>query len=276
MATAGLTETHVLEADGIRTSYLTAGEGPAVVLLHGSGPGIRAAGAWASTIPALTAQGVRVVAPDLLGFGGTDAAPDGRYDLGRWTDHLTSFLDHLRVDRAVFVGHSFGGALGLSLAARRPVLVQRLVLVSSIGIGFTATPGLSTVWGYRPGRAEARALLQTLLADGSGVTEEIVEARYRASLEGGGQAVYEQQFPAPHQRMLEVLATPEADLAALDLPVLIVHGHDDRVVPLSVAQRLQALLGQADLHVLGRCGHVPQMERAGAFNDLVGRFVTAS
>ncbi len=80
-------------------------------------------------------------------------------------------------------------------------------------------------------------------------------------------------FPAPRQRWVDGLATPEDQIAGLAQPTLVIHGRDDRVIPLENAYRLLHLIDDSRLHVFGRCGHWTQIEHAREFNEIVGDFL---
>ena len=130
-----------VDVGGLATNVHVAGDGPAVLLLHGSGPGVTAWANWRLTLPAL-AEHFTVVAPDIVGFGFTERPDDAVYDLDTWTGHAIAVLDALGIDRAHVVGNSFGGSLALSLAIRHPDRVRNLVLMGSVGVPFRITPGL--------------------------------------------------------------------------------------------------------------------------------------
>ena len=263
-----------VRAHGIETNYLEAGAGEPAVLVHGSGPGVSAYANWRLTLPAL-AEGVRVLAPDLVGFGFTERPPGVRYDLGTWTDQLLGFLDAVGVERASIVGNSFGGAISLSLAARHPDRVDRLVLMGSVGVSFPITEGLDAVWGYQPSFEAMRRILDYFAYSRDLVDDELAEVRYRASIQPGFQESYGAMFPAPRQRWVDAMVTPDEQIAALPHRTLVVHGREDQVIPLANAHRLLELIPDAELHVFGRCGHWSQIEHADAFNRLVLDFLTA-
>ena len=142
-----------VSAHSIRTNHLEAGTGDPVVLVHGSGPGVSAYANWRLTMPAL-AGGLRVLAPDLVGFGFTERPPGIEYGLRTWTDQLLGFLDALGLEKASIVGNSFGGAIALSLADRHPERVDRLVLMGSVGVPFPLTEG--STWCGATGRRSRR------------------------------------------------------------------------------------------------------------------------
>ncbi|KWW97605.1 2-hydroxy-6-oxo-2,4-heptadienoate hydrolase [Carbonactinospora thermoautotrophica] len=259
-------------ARGIRTNYLEAGSGPPVVLVHGSGPGVSAYANWRLTMPAL-AERFRVLAPDMVGFGYTERPAGLRYDTETWTDHLVGFLDALGLARVNLVGNSFGGAIALRVAARHPDRVDRLVLMGSVGVSFPITPGLDAVWGYQPSLENMRRLLDIFAYSRELVTDELAEVRYRASIQPGFHESYSAMFPAPRQRWVDALATPEEEIAALPHETLLIHGRDDQVIPMEVSLRLLRLIGNARLHVFGRCGHWTQIERGEEFNRLLVDFL---
>jgi 2-hydroxymuconate-semialdehyde hydrolase len=267
---AGLAERDVL-VGGRRVHVLEAGDGPAVVLLHGSGAGTTAAGAWAPLAAALAGRH-RVIAPDLAGFGRSEALP--RHGRGPWTAQVLELLDALGVERFAAVGNSAGGAIALSLASARPRAVTRLVAVGTLGRAMPLPPGLDALWAYQPSRAGARELLELLFHDPAAVTDAAVEARLQATLEPAPRAAYPTMFPPPRERWVRDLALSDAELASIAAPVLLVHGAHDRVVPLhEAALPLLDLLADVRLHVFGACGHATPVERRTEFNRIVTTFL---
>lgn len=261
-------------ADGIATNVHLVGpdDAPAVLLLHGSGPGVSAWANWRLTMPAL-AERFRVVAPDILGFGFTER-PDGvSYDLPTWTRHAVGVLDALGIERAHVVGNSFGGSLALSLAIRHSTRVDRLVLMGAAGVPFAITPGLEAVWGYEPSIEAMEDLLRIFAYDAGLVGRDLAELRYRASIQPGLQEAFSRMFPAPRQEALDAITHSAEDIAAIPAPTLIIHGRDDQVIPLSNALDLLGLIDDSRAHLFGRCGHWTQIEHADAFNRLVVDFL---
>ncbi|MDB5715206.1 MAG: alpha/beta hydrolase fold protein [Sphingomonadales bacterium] len=259
-------------ASGFATNYLEQGEGTPVVLLHGSGPGVTAFANWRLTIPDL-AKSFRVLAPDAVGFGYTDRSKERGYGLDVWTRHILGFLDALGIEKAHLVGNSFGGGLALAIANRHPDRVGKLVLMGSTGISFPLTAGLDSVWGYEPSLESMKGLMSVFAFDQGLVSDEIVQSRYQASVRPGFQESFSQMFPAPRQQHIESMSTPEADIAALPHQALIIHGRDDKVIPLENGIRLAKLIKRSELHVFGQCGHWTQIEKRARFNRLVHDFL---
>lgn len=259
-------------AAGIRTNYHEVGQGFPVLLIHGSGPGVSAWANWRLTLPRLAAR-ARVLAPDMVGFGYTERPAGIAYGMDTWVRHALGFLGALGIEQADVVGNSFGGALALALAIRHPQRVRRLVLMGAAGVPFTLTPALDAVWGYTPSVAAMRRLMDLFAYDRRLVNDELAELRYRASVRPGVHEAYAAMFPAPRQRWVDALASPEAAIRALPHETLIVHGREDRVIPLSNALTLARWIHRSQLHVFGRCGHWTQIEHAERFARLVGDFL---
>lgn len=258
-------------ASGIRTNYHDHGSGFPAVLIHGSGPGVSAYANWRLVMPEL-AKSRRVIAPDMVGFGFSER-PDGvRYTMDVWVAQALGLLDALDLEQVDLVGNSFGGALALALAIRHPKRVRRLVLMGAAGVDFELTPALDAIWGYTPSIENMRRIMDWFAFDRGLVTDELAKLRYEASIRPGFQESYSAMFPAPRQRWIEALASPEEDIAALPHETLLIHGREDQVLPLANSLKLSQLISRSQLHVYGRCGHWTQIEHATRFAKLVGDF----
>lgn len=230
------------------------GSGPVVLLLHGSGPGTTGA-AWAPLIDALASRH-RVLAPDLPGFGENAAARP----LNEWAAWARGVLDEHGVERCAIVGNSAGGALALQLAAR----ATRIVAVGSMGARMAIPEGLDALWGAD----DPRTVLELIFPEP--VSEAAVGARADAM---NRQPQYPELFPPPRQRWVDDLTLAHDELASIDVPVLLVHGAEDRVVPLEHGLALLRALPDARAHVFGGCGHATPTERTDEFNRLVANFL---
>ena len=262
-----------VQAAGITTNYHDVGEGFPALFIHGSGPGVSAWANWRLVMPALSER-LRVIAPDMAGFGFSERPAGIQYDLDTWVAQAIGLLDALGLEHADVVGNSFGGALALAMAIRHPQRVRRLVLMGSVGVPFDITEGLDAVWGYTPSFENMRRIMDYFVWDRSLVNDELAELRYRASIRPGFQESFGAMFPAPRQRWVDALASREEDIRALPHETLIVHGRDDRVIPLVTSLTLAQWIDRSQLHVYGRCGHWTQIEHAARFAKLVGDFLT--
>jgi pimeloyl-ACP methyl ester carboxylesterase len=261
-----------IDAGGIETSYLEAGAGEPVVMLHGSGPGVSAMANWQHNIGTLS-QRFRVLAPDIVGFGATERPDDVVYSLRTWTDHIWAFLDAHGIEKTAIVGNSLGGRIALQMATDRPDQITKMVLMGSPGVGMTLTDGLAALRAYEPSHDAMRDLLRNYFAvDPAMITDELVAIRYEASIADGAYEAYRTMFFDPRHAGSE-LGITEDEVRAIATPALLVHGREDKVVPLQVSVTMLGLLPNADLHVFSACGHWTQIERADEFSALVSDYL---
>jgi pimeloyl-ACP methyl ester carboxylesterase len=260
------------QANGIQTNYLEAGKGDeTVVLIHGSGPGVTSYANWRLVIPAL-AENFHVVAPDMVGFGYSDRPTDVQYGLDTWANQTVGLMDTLGISKAHLVGNSFGGAIALRIAAQHPDRVGKLVLMGSMGVDFEITEGLDRVWGYEASFENMRKVLDVFAYSRELVNDELAQVRYEGSIQPGFQEAFSSMFPAPRQRWVDAMATPEDEIRKLPHRTLIVHGREDQVIPVSNSYKLEGLIDNADLAVFSHCGHWSMIERTADFNRLVRDF----
>ncbi|MGO8962547.1 alpha/beta fold hydrolase [Mycobacterium sp.] len=265
-------EPHTIDAGGVQTSYLEAGAGDPVVMLHGSGPGVSAMANWQHNIGAL-AQRFRVLAPDIVGFGATQRPDDVVYSLRTWTDQIWAFLDAHGIEKTAIVGNSLGGRIALQMATDCPDRITRMVLMGAPGVGMTLTDGLAALRAYEPSHDAMRDLLRNYFAvDPAMITDELVAIRYEASIADGAYEAYRAMFFDPRHTGSQ-LGITEDEARAIATPALLVHGREDRVVPMQVSVTMLGLLPNADLHVFSACGHWTQIERADEFSALVADYL---
>ena len=248
------------------------GGGLPVMLIHGSGPGVSAWANWRQAIPVL-ARDRRVIAPDMVGFGYTDRPAGIQYSMDTWVRQGLDLLDALGLEKVHLVGNSFGGALAMALAIRAPERVQRLVLMGSVGVPFPITEGLDAVWGYEASFENMRRIMDYFAWSRDLVNDELAKLRYEASIRPGFQESFSAMFPAPRQRWVDAMTSAEADIRTLPHETLIIHGREDKVIPLSNSLTLADWIPNAQLHVFGHCGHWTQIEHSARFNRLVGDFL---
>ncbi len=280
--TPGSTPSTVL-LHGRPLSYVQAGSGPVLLLIHGMAGNL---GNWRPVIEPL-ARRYTVVAPDLPGHG--DSAPGGGdYSLGSLATALRDLLVVLGHDRATLVGHSLGGGIAMQFAYQFPEATERLVLVSSGGLGpevspilraaalpgadlfIAATAGVGSTVGTTVGRG--------LAAIGLRPSADIAEvARGYASL-------------VDHDRRTAFLSTLRGVVGtrgqrvqagdrlylAKDVPVLIVWGERDPIIPVEHGRSAHALIPGSVLEVFDGVGHLPQIEAPARFTSVLERFIEQS
>ena len=262
---------------GIRTHYVVAGQGRPVVLIHGLGASVAV---WRDNLAAL-AERLTVYAVDLPGHGDSDK-PDISCDAESMIEFVRAFADHLGIETPALIGHSLGGALALLTALAHPELVSRLVLVSSGSLGRQVTPFLRLAalrwigeW-LTGGRFDTTGLmLRQSFHDESLITPELMdELRRTGSMPGAKEAALKavRNFISPWGVRRKYVRTGELD--TLDMPLMIVWGEKDRVLPVKHGRQAAKSSAAAELHVLSDCGHMPHMERAAEFNALALEFLS--
>lgn len=266
---------HSITTGDIVTNYHDVGTGTPLLLLHGSGPGVSAWANWRLVIDQLQDR-YRIIAPDLAGFGYSEV-PDGiEYTRERWLTQIVDLLDALELDTVDVVGNSFGGSMALALTIDHPQRVRRQILMGSVGVPFKITDGLDEVWGYTPDVAKMGELMRNTFAyNADMITDDMVQLRYEASKRPGSREAYESMFPAPRQRWVDAMSHDFADIRGIEQPTLMVHGRDDKVIPLSTSLTLHDLIVDSRMHVFGRCGHWTQIEHTDAFCRVVDDFLSA-
>ncbi len=261
-----------IQTGAFKTNYHDVGSGEPLLLLHGSGPGVTAWANWNKLFPLLGAD-FRIIAPDMAGFGFTERVPNAVYTMNNWVEQAIQLLDSLGIQKTHLVGNSFGGALALTIAIKHPERVNKLVLMGSMGVRFPLTYGLDRVWGYTPSPENMEELLEIFTYDHSFATKELVKTRYESSIQPGFQESFSSMFPAPRQNSVESMAGNQQYIRGIKHQTLIIHGREDRVIPIETSLKLIELIEDAQLHVFGKCGHWTQIEHTQEFADLVGGFL---
>lgn len=279
-------EERYVVAGGIRTRYYEAGKGPTIILLHGSSLAIDAWATWYATMPVL-AREFHVLAPDLVGFGLSDVAADGRHvpRLER-RHHASAFLEALGITRCSLVGHSEGGFIAAMLALDHPDLVSKVVVVSS---GATA-PRL----GGEADRAwEAAAAKAYDVIDGCETEDDFLRTnsnlcltnppefigimrenyrlavrrgqlkRFKEAARSGGDTDY---TLVQENHLLPHLGTMKAKL-------FIAWSGCDETVPIARGMKLLERAPQADLHVFADAAHMVMVDRSDAFNRILAAWL---
>lgn len=259
----------------VRTHYHEAGEGENVLLIHGSGPGVSAWANWRLVFPILSKK-YRLHAPDVVGFGYTERPEGAAYSVDLWVNHMIAFIEQRGIGPLSIIGNSMGGALALQLAHRRPDLVKKLILMGTVGISFPISEGLDAVWGYTPSVENMRRLIGMFSANAAiADNNDLVEMRYRASIQEGFQESFAAMFPAPRQRHVDALALPEEALREIKQPAMLIHGREDRIIPVEETSfKLAMLLPDVELHLFSNCGHWTQIEQTDSFCKQVDYFLS--
>ena len=261
-----------INVNGIRTRYITSGDGEPIIMLHGGGAGVSGQHNWERSMGPLAAAGYSVFAPEIAGFGMSDK-PKSAYSVSGKIDHIQGFIDAMCFDKVCLVGNSMGGRISLWITVNRPEQVRRLILMGPGGMQFETTPALKQTFGYTPSREKMRAMMETFCYDPTIVSDEQVELRYQMSLQPGAQEAYE-GFAKSRKEPADVAKLDiEPHLADIKTPTLLLWGKQDPVIPVAVGERMAALLPNVEFEIIDRCGHWIQIEHADRFNQLVIEFL---
>ena len=260
-----------IQTGNYNTNYHDQGEGEVIIFIHGSGPGVSAYANWRLCMPEL-AKKFRIIAPDMVGFGYTDRPEDITYSMELWVQQIIDLMDALKLEKVNLVGNSFGGALALCLIIKYPQRFNRVVLMGSVGLSFDLTFGLDKAWGYTPSLENMKELLDIFAYNRELVTDDLARMRYEASIRPGFQESFSSMFPAPRQDGIDLMQSDENEIKKIDKEVLIIHGREDKVIPLDNSIRLNRLIKKSQLHVFGECGHWTQIEHKNRFNKLLWDF----
>ncbi len=272
---------HELSIHDQRITYRTAGSGPVLLLIHGMAG---SATTWRQVMPGLATR-FTVVAPDLLGHGGSDK-PQGDYSLGAFACTLRDLLVALGHERATVVGQSLGGGVALQFAYQYPERTERLVLVGSGGLG-----------------REVNTLLRLLSLPGSeGVLRLACAAPVRSAIESVSSGAARLGLrPAPvvaelwrsyaslandaarhaFLRTLRAVVDPRGQAVsasnrlhlAAELPTLIVWGDADPIIPVDHAYAAHTSIPGSRLEIFEGVGHYPHCEAPERFNEVLSDFI---
>ncbi|MGD9811345.1 MAG: alpha/beta fold hydrolase [Sphingobium sp.] len=261
-----------VSVDGV--SYRVREEGPrdapVILLIHGFSFSLESWDAWAADL----SRDYRVIRFDLAGHGLSGTAPDGRYDADQRIERILVLMDRLGIRHATIAGNSYGGLLAWRIAAQHPQRVDHLILVDSAAFsinGVTDTPApvpagmLAYLLDPQPEMVRASAGL--IFANVAALPQRRLEMmRDMIARPGNGAALvaHLEQFTLP---------PPEAQLARIAAPTLILWGSEDRVIPVEQSHRLNQAINGSRLEVFDGVGHAPQEEASDASLAAVRKFI---
>jgi pimeloyl-ACP methyl ester carboxylesterase len=277
-------ESTQIELHGHRVNYRIAGEGPLIVLVHGI---TSTSDCWREVMPWL-ADDFTVLALDLLGHG-ESAKPRGDYSLGAYASGIRDLIVALGYERGTFLGHSLGGGVAMQLAYQFPERCERIVLVSSGGLGrevhvllrAAALPGAEWVLPFIAGpgaRDVGRAVGRLLARLGVRPTPDLTEfARGYGSL---ADAEARQAFIHTLRAVIDpagqrVSARDRLYLAA-EVPSLVIWGERDRIIPIEHGRRAHGEMPGSRFIAIPEAGHFPQLDQPRQFVEALVEFMTTT
>jgi len=272
---------HYRKIGKINTRYWIDGDqGSPIILIHGIGEYLES---WLPSFNALAAQH-RVCAVELPGHGRTDKPLNVSYTVGSLSHFIKDFMAALSIDKAHIVGHSLGGAIGTRVALVHSAAVERLVLVSSAGLGKEVTMMLRIssvpILGElltRPSLSGSASLYKTLVHNSAIITDDLIELEYQMSKLPGAQEAFLKTLRAngnifgQKESMYDVNVR---GIATITNPVLVVWGQQDRVIPAAHAEIAAKGFPDVRVHIFDNCGHLPMREFTSEFNGLLLDFLS--
>lgn len=263
-----------IEIDGLTTSYLEAGSGDPVVLLHGGEFGANAELGWEHTIAAL-AENYRVLAPDMLGFGESAKVVDFTDGRGMRIRHVARFCAELGVETAHFVGNSMGAVnLLVDLTSTDSRLPARSLVAICGGADIQHNEHSAALYEYDATLDGMRRIVTALFADPAYAADDAyVQRRYESSIAPGAwEALAAARFRRPG---LEPPPPPSSRRAygRIGIPVLIVEGGRDKLLPAGWAAVIAGQIAGARSTVIPEAGHCPQIEQPAAVNAVLVNFL---
>lgn len=275
-------ETRVVH--GHRRSYVVAGSGPPLVLVHGIGD---SSATWEQVIP-LLARDHLVLAPDLLGHGASDK-PRADYSVGGFANGVRDLLALLDVPAATVVGHSLGGGVAMQLTYQYPELVERLVLVASGGLGtevtpvlrLAALPGASVAIGASlalPSRTAVRGLLRAARTAGALDPVDAVELEriWLGLRDRSTRAAFLRTLRGVIDVRGQSISSRDRTYLAAGIPTLLLWGDRDPVLPVAQASTVTEVLPHARVQLVRGAGHVPHRSDPERCAALIADFVAST
>lgn len=283
MTVTELTE-HAVTVAGKPIFVAEKGTGPALVLLHGGGPGASGVSNYSRNIDALAASH-RVIVPDMPGYGRSAKHIDQDDPFGYLAGMIRGLLDEMGIGTAHLIGNSYGGGAALRLAMDASGRVGKLVLMGPGGIGTTRglpTDGLKSLLSYYDGDGPSREKLAKfirtyLVYDGAAVPDDLIDTRYQASIDPevvANPPLRRPSGPLALRTLWRMDLTRDSRLKNLRTPTLILWGRDDKVNRPAGGPMLLAAMPNAELVMTSHTGHWMQWERADLFNELVTEFLS--
>ncbi len=258
--------------------YHDAGDGPPLLLLHGSGPGVSSWANYRGNLPVF-AEHFRTLALDFPGFG-RSYSPEANPVLAA-PGAVISFLDALGADFVAVLGNSMGGGVAAQVAAAHPERVSRLVTMGGVGVPlFSASPpeGIKLLVEFVQDPSHDRLVkwMHSMVYDTSLITDEFVELRWEQATDpaalDGIRRMYNQQL-LDNFRLVAGNPASLAMLPKIQAPTLLTWGRDDRVTPLDGALGPMRFIPRCELHVFYDCGHWAMIERKHEFESVVLSFL---
>jgi 2-hydroxymuconate-semialdehyde hydrolase len=263
--------------DGLSTSYLEAGHGDPVILLHGGEFGVSAEIGWERTIPALAAK-YRMLAPDMLGFGRSAKVLDFNDGRGMRIRHIARFCESLDVDSAHFVGNSMGAInLLVDATSDSPVLPMRSLVAICGGGEIQRNQHMEALYDYDASVPAMRRIVEALFHDPAyPADDDYVQRRYQSSIAPGAwETLAAARFRRPGAPPPPSPSSTRA-YQRVRVPALVVEGACDKLLLPGWAKEIADQIPLGRSAVVDAAGHCPQIEQASMVNELLLEFLSGT
>jgi pimeloyl-ACP methyl ester carboxylesterase len=276
-----VTDLREIETSSGVLRYYDVGDGPVLLFLHGSGPGVTGWRNFRGVLPAF-AERFRCLILEFPGFGVSDDL--GGHPMVTAQQVVAPFLDALEVATVDIVGNSMGGGVGINVAINNPDRVTKLVTIGGIGTNiFSSGPSegirLLQEFTEEPTRQRLIDWLHSMVYDPALVTEQLIEERWTLATDPEALAAARRMYgKAAFAQMMAFMRNSDAPLPWAQMhrvlvPTLLTWGRDDRVSPLDMALIPMRTIPNAELHVFPNCGHWAMIEAKAAFESVVLGFL---
>jgi 2-hydroxymuconate-semialdehyde hydrolase len=266
-------ERKTITVDGLTTTYLESGAGDPVVLLHGGEFGASAELGWEHSISAL-AEHHRVLAPDMLGYGGSAKVLDFVDGRGMRIRHVAAFCAAMGVTSAHFVGNSMGAInLLVDATSTSPVLPMRTLVAICGGGEIQNNEHVRALYDYDATLPAMCRIVEALFLDSRYPDDEAYVTRRHesATVPGAWEVIAAARFRRPGAEAPTAASSARA-YERITVPTLVVEGGGDKLLPAGWAAEIAAQIGGARSAVVEAAGHCPQIEQPQVVNDLLLTF----
>ncbi len=248
--------------NNLKVNYKIAGQGPAILILHGWGG---SSDSWVEVQRVLSEKGYKVIAPDFSGFGKSITPPEP-WGIKEYVEIILKFAEKLGLDKFILLGHSFGGRIAVRLAREHPEKIEKLILCDSAAI--KPKPGVKTTFIFILAR----------------VGNTILNPRYLVRFKDFTRSVFyyflrKKDYVKANGMMREIIKKVlnedlSPDLIEIKNRTLIVWGEKDKMVPLKYAYIFKEKINNSELEIIPRVGHSPHLEDPEKLCNIILKFLT--
>ena len=252
-------ESAFVEVQGIPAHYRRAGQGPSLLLLHGTGASLHTWEGWTAALR----DSFDIISVTLPAFGLTGPHPEGNYSIDAYVEFLAAFTTTIGLDSFYLAGNSLGGLIAWEYALAHPQQVEKLVLLNASGwprdkalplaMRLARLPGFKLLLQRVTPKSLFRKSLREVYANPDRINDTLVNRYFELFLREGNRRAYVQRLNQPKQ-------TDPTRLRGLQIPTLVLWGEKDAWIPVADAYRFEEVLPRAELKVYPDAGHVPMEE----------------